>query len=377
MNNNSVDTAKKAMPGLLLAFIAVFFLQACKKELKAPTPFPFETGELSASADNVVINSAKPGDEAVTVTWDAFANSMVRYRLVLSNGEVKDSVDVASGAISKRFNHGELNNILVDGLGMQIGTAADLTITLLGEVPSKNISAVSNTVTIKVTPAATGAAYAELWVVGDATPNGWNIENPNPMRKDPTNAFQFKFNEVLNAGEFKIPTATGNWGTDFFMPPTNNPDITSTEVKLIPGGNPDNKWRIAKPGPYKILLNISTAPFIKIVPFTPYTGMWIVGDATPAGWNIETPTPMVATPGNPYEFTYTGPLSAGEFKIPVSTGNWGTDFFMPPVNGEGPGSTNAIFVPGGNPDNKWKIAEAGNYKITFNQLHETISIVKQ
>jgi len=271
MNKNSVNIAKKAITGLLLACAAAFILPSCKKELKAPASFPFETGELSASADNVVINSARPGDEAVTLTWDAFTNSMIRYRLVLSNGEAKDSVEVASGAISKRFNNGELNNMLVDGLGMEIGIVADLVITLLGEIPSKNLSAVSNSITIKVTPAATGAAYAELWVVGDATPNGWNIDNPNPMVKDPTNSFQFKFNEVLNAGEFKIPTSKGNWGTDFFMPPANNPDITSTEVKLIPGGNPDNKWRITNPGPYKILLNISPSPFIKITPFTPYT----------------------------------------------------------------------------------------------------------
>ncbi|MFT3904140.1 MAG: SusF/SusE family outer membrane protein [Niabella sp.] len=360
-----------------LACTGVVILQSCKKELKAPKPFPFETGALKASVDEVVINSAKPGDEAVTFTWDAFPNSMVRYKLVLSNGEVRDSVEVPSGAVSRKFNNGELNNILVDVLGMEIGTAADLTITLLGEVPSKNISAVSNTVTIKVTPAATGASYAELWVVGDATPNGWNIDNPNPMVKDPTNPFQFKFNEVLNAGEFKIPTSKGNWGTDFFMPLVNNPDLTSTDVKLTLGGNPDYKWRITNPGPYKILLNISASPFIKIVPFTPYTQMWMVGDATPAGWNIDAPTPMTATPGNPYEFTYTGVLNAGEFKIPTSAGNWSTDFFMPPVNGEGVSSTSAIFVPGGTPDNKWKITEAGNYKITFNQLYETISIVKQ
>ncbi len=377
MNKNSVNIAKKVITGLLLACAAAFILPSCKKELKAPASFPFETGELSASADNVIINAAKPGDEAITVTWDAFANSMVKNRLVLSNGNVKDTVDVASGAIRKRFNNGELNNILVDDLDMEIGVMADLSIMLVSYIPAKNLMATSNPVTIKVTPAATGAAYAELWVVGDATPNGWNIDNPNPMVKDPTNSFQFKFNEVLNAGEFKIPTSTGNWGTDFFMPPVNNPALSSTEVKLILGGNPDNKWRITNPGPYKILLNISPSPFIKITPFTPYTQVWMVGDATPAGWNIENPTPMVATPGNPYEFTYTGPMSAGEFKIPVSTGNWGTDFFMPPVNGEGPGSTNAVFVPGGNPDNKWKITEAGNYKITFNQLRETISIVKQ
>ena len=197
------------------------------------------------------------------------------------------------------------------------------------------------------------------------------------MRKDPTNPFQFKFNAVLNVGDFKIPVSTGDWGTDFFMPLQNNPAITETTVQLTIGGNPDNKWRITEPGPYKILLNIGSEPFINIVAFTPYAQVWMVGDATPAGWNIDAPTPMIATPGNPYEFTYTGALSAGDFKIPVTTGNWSTDYFMPPVDGQGVDGTDAILIVGGNPDNKWKIVEAGNYKITLNQLYETISIVKQ
>ncbi|WP_447640258.1 MULTISPECIES: SusF/SusE family outer membrane protein [Chitinophagaceae] len=355
----------------------LLILQACKKDTKAPMLFPLQTGDLSASKDTVVINSATPGDEAVTVSWSAFPNAMITYTLVLSFGDNKDSVEVPSGATSRKFNHGELNNILVDKLGMTIGTKSELDFTLFAKISTKNDSAVSKTIKIWVTPALTGATYAQLWVVGDATPAGWNIDNPSPMTKDPTNSFQFKYNEVLNAGEFKIPTSTGNWGTDFFMPLVNHPPLSSTEVKLTIGGNPDYKWQITNPGPYKILLNISSSPFIKIVPFTPYTKLWMIGDATPAGWNIETPTPMVATAGNPYEFSYTGPLSVGEFKIPVSTGNWDTDYFMPAANDEGVGSTNAIFVPGGSPDNKWKISDAGNYKVVINQLYETISITKQ
>lgn len=362
---------------LAWVFVPLFFLAACKKELKAPTPFPLETGTLSASKDTVVIDAANPGNEAVTLSWDAFSNSKITNTLILSNGTTTDSIMTASGSTSKKFTNGELNNILVDVLGMEVGVEADVTFILYAQIPANGDTALSNTVTVKVTPAPTGAAYSELWVVGDATPNGWDINNPNPMRKDPTNSFQFKFNEVLNAGEFKIPTSTGNWGTDYFMPPANHPDITSTAVELIAGGNPDNKWQITNAGPYKILLNISSSPFINIVPFTPYTEMWMVGDATPAGWNIDAPTPMVATAGNPYEFTYTGALNAGEFKIPTATGNWGTDYFMPATNGEGISSTDAIFIAGGNPDNKWKIAEAGNYKITFNQLYETIKIEKQ
>lgn len=377
MFKNKRQLSGWTIASLMCFGVSALFLLACKKELSAPTPFPFETGELSASADNVVINSSSPGAEAVTVNWAAYPNSMIAHTLVLSYEDKKDSVAVPTGAVNRRLNHGELNNILVDKLEMEIGVESELTFTLLAQIPSKELSTTSNTVTIRVTPAPTGAAYSELWVVGDATPNGWNIDNPNPMRKDPTNPFQFKFNEVLNAGEFKIPVSTGNWGTDFFMPFENHQDLSSTDVRLVIGGNPDYKWQITNPGAYKILLNISADPFIYIYPFTPYPELWMVGDATPAGWNIDAPTAMTVTSGNPYEFTYTGPLQVGEFKIPTSTGNWGTDYFMPAQNGEGIDSQDAIFIPGGNTDNKWKIEEAGNYRIVLNQLYETISIVKQ
>lgn len=373
------ETALKLSSLKKLSFLiaTVFiFLASCSKELKAPEAAPLDPGVLSASANDVVINSGNPGDVAVTFNWTATSNSLIRYYLILSAGSASDTLTIAQNAVSKSFTNGELNTILVSKLGLAIGVVADLNVMAKADVTINDKEATTNVVTIKVTPAATGPAYSKLWVVGDATPNGWNIDNPNEMKVDPTNAFQFKYNEVLNPGEFKIPVSTGNWGTDYFMPPSNNPALNSTNVQLVPGGQPDNKWRIPASGAYKILLNISANPFINITPFTPYPNLWIVGDATPAGWNIDNPTPMSATIGNPFEFTFTGNLNAGEFKIPTTTGNWGTDYFMPPVNGAGASETNAIFIPAGNPDNKWKITEAGNYKVTVNQLYETITIQK-
>lgn len=356
---------------------SLLLFTACKKELKAPEPFPLDPGVLSASKDTVVIDASNPGGESVTFSWTAAANSMIEYKMTLTAGNKTDTVTLAKNTVSKKFSNAELNGILVDKLSLPISEEAAVTVAVQANVPINGKTASTNSVTIKATPAPTGPPYAKLWVVGDATPNGWDINNPNEMKIDPTNAFQFKYNEVLKAGEFKIPTTTGNWGTDYFMPPANHPAITSTAVQLIAGGQPDNKWQIITPGAYKILLNISSSPSIKITPFTPYTELWMVGDATPAGWNIDAPVAMTPTSGNQYEFTYTGELKVGEFKIPTATGNWGTDYFMPPVNGAGAAETNAVFIRGGNPDNKWKITEAGNYKVTLNQLYETIYIVKQ
>jgi hypothetical protein len=223
--------------------------------------------------------------------------------------------------------------------------------------------------------AATTPPYTRLWMLGDATPTGWNIDAPTEMRVDSSNLFVFGYNGLLSAGEFKIPTTTGNFSTDYYMPLVNHQAITETGVQLVPVGGPDNKWKITTAGPYKIKLNLQSMK-MEIKPFVPYTQIWMVGDASPVGWNIDNPHPMTVDPANPYIFSYTGPMAVGEFKFPVETGNWGGDFFMPVMNGSGPGSTQMKFVPGGNPDNKWKIAVAGNYKITINQLYETISIVK-
>lgn len=217
--------------------------------------------------------------------------------------------------------------------------------------------------------------YKKLWMLGDATHSGWNINTPDEMRVDSSNLFVFKYNEILTAGDFKIPTATGNFTTDYYMPLINHPAITSTGVQLVHDGNPDLKWQITNPGPYKITLDLQNFT-LNIKPFVPYTKIWMVGDATPVGWNIDTPQPMAADAANPYIFTYTGPLLAGEFKFPLATGNWGCDYFMPEINHQNLKSDRAKFVPAGGPDNKWQITVPGNYTITFNQLKETITIVK-
>ena len=217
--------------------------------------------------------------------------------------------------------------------------------------------------------------YNELWIVGDATPNGWNIDSPNQMVQDPTDSFIFTYNEYLNVGEFKFPTSTGDWGADFYIPLTNYPDLSETTVQLVSGGDPDYKWQITEAGPYKIQLNLRDMS-ISIKAFKPYAMIWMVGDASPAGWDIDNPTELVPDASDPNVFTYTGALTVGEFKFPTSTGDWGADFFMPVENHPDLTDTRMKFTPAGSPDNKWEITTAGNYSITINLFYETISIIK-
>jgi hypothetical protein len=243
-----------------------------------------------------------------------------------------------------------------------------------------DVNLISLTITISKAEA---PLYSQLWIVGDATPNGWNIDNPNQMKVDPFNPYIFHYNENLNAGEFKIPTATGNWGGDFYRPLLNHPPITDTSAVLVFGNTnpPDDKWQITTAGAYKISLNIQ-ANSIHISPFTPYNALWLLGDAAPNGWNDDNPTPMQAT-SDPNVFVYEGNLTAGEFKIPVAIKNgFAGPYFRPDMNHPAISDTNALFVATGanqadKDDYKWQITDPGKYKVTINQLYETISIVKE
>ena len=128
--------------------------------------------------------------------------------------------------------------------------------------------------------------------------------------------------------------------------------------------------------------------------FTPYAGMWLVGDAAPGGWSLDVAEPMTQDPSNPYVMTWTGTLNTGELKFTCDKkSDWMGAWFMPAVNGSAPTGQEEkmlfidksddnlkaqyLEVEINNVDNKWKIAEAGTYKITLNQLTETITIVKQ
>lgn len=216
--------------------------------------------------------------------------------------------------------------------------------------------------------------YNELWIVGSAVPKGWDIDNADAMIQDPTDPFVFTYNAQLVAGEMKIATAK-DWGAPFYRPIAADQPITETDIKLS-AGDPDYKWNITEAGPYKITLNLREST-IDIAPFTPYENLWIVGDATPAGWNINEPVAM--TRESEYIFKWTGQLNAGEFKFPIATGDWGTGFFMPYNADESIASTLITFRPTGSPDTKFRVqpGEEGVYTITLDQLMHAISIIKQ
>ncbi|MDO9633517.1 MAG: SusF/SusE family outer membrane protein [Paludibacter sp.] len=207
-------------------------------------------------------------------------------------------------------------------------------------------------------------AYTEIYMVGDATPNGWDISNATQLVQSNTDPFVFTYTGVMNAGDFKFPVnRNSDWGQDMFM------RESETKMYLHKGGDPDDeKWTITKKGFYVITLNLAELS-INIH----REKLYMVGSATPIGWNIGDAIELTEDATDGCVFTYSGPMVVGEFKFPVNrNSDWGQDMYMRTSD------TKMYRHKGGDPDDeKWNITVAGDYVITANLETLDISIVKQ
>ena len=238
-------------------------------------------------------------------------------------------------------------------------------------------------------------AFDNLYFVGN--PTGWGFVK---MTKDPLDPFLFRYGRFFengNGGEFKFGTSEGAWENMLKATQANAP-YTDTSMVFITGYDPDNKWFLQESETgkaYKICVDIrSDKERMMMREFTPYEMIYLVGDATPNGWDLGNATPMIAT-DSPYIFTWTGNLSAGELKFSCDKqSDWNGAWFMN-ASGNDVAPTgeveNTLFINKsddylkaqyldmsiGDVDQKWKITSGGTYTITLNQLEETISIIKQ
>ena len=242
-----------------------------------------------------------------------------------------------------------------------------------------------------------GWRFEEFFIVGSFTGDGgWGFE---ALSKDAVQMDLFHYGAVIPwkaDGEFKFSSVTDFGQSDaFFHPAVANASYTSTSVVL---GGEDNKWQMKEAEcdkPYKVWFYTGKGKEKMLMrPFTPYAGLYLVGEATPNGWSLDNATPMTKSVDSPCIFTWSGTLKTGEMKISCDKQtDWNGDWFMADKDGKTPTGEveTALFVTKsdaelssmypdadlGGLDYKWNIQEAGSYQITIDQLKETISIVKQ
>lgn len=217
-----------------------------------------------------------------------------------------------------------------------------------------------------------------LYIVGDATPNGWNIDSPTQLEKK--SDYVFTYEGPLTQGDFKACMTTGSWDVQFVRPEADGCKISKSGVEspdFVYTTSPDNKWRVEDAGNYRLTFHLDTWTVE-----TEYLGelevskdpietetLFMIGDATPGGWSMDDASEFTKDANNKYIFTWTGTLVPGSMKACLERdGTFSCPFLRPSTGGveiSSAGVAAPDFVYTTNPDDQWKITEGGTYHITL------------
>ncbi|HEX8356087.1 MAG TPA: hypothetical protein VF610_01685, partial [Segetibacter sp.] len=275
----------------------------------------------------------------------------------------------------------ELNNMLL-GYGYPFNVAVGMDVRVTSSYANNNERIASNTVKVmmtpyKVPPKVALPASGKLFIVGSATQGGWDNPVPAPAqefaRLDET-TFAGVF-QLIGGKEYLMLPVNGDWAHKYSVADNSVPGLSQ-------GGNfgfdlAQNFTGPAASGFYKIIVDFQAGKFT----VTPYTGtlpqdLFIVGDATPGGWDNPVPAAQKFTRINSSVFELTTTLNGGKqyLFLPVN-GDWAHKYAVADnsINGLSAGGTFGYDLSQNFP----APSASGTYKIVANFATDKFTVIKQ
>lgn len=356
---------------LLLGGLIVV-LASCDKVSDLPY---YETGTVPVLSASTAVIASQPADSnnvALTLSWTdpnyATDSSHVKYIIQIDSAGKNFSnpaTRTINTARSTSFTAKELNSILL-ARGYAFNVPVDMDVRLISSYSNNNDRKTSNTVRIKMTPYKVPPkiplpASNRLFIVGGATPGGWN--NPVPDYQEMTRLSETVWTAVLNlqgGGSYLLLPVNGSWTDKYGAIGANNSNNPAGDDFKPQGGD---LLAPATTGDYRITVDFQTGKFTVVPASNPVpTQLLITGDATPGGWTNTPPTPSqkftVVSNG---VFEITMPMgTTGAYKFLSSPGNWQPQFGGSSATG---GDLGANYGTGSDPAAIPAPSVAGNYKI--------------
>jgi hypothetical protein len=325
---------KKISKFLLFATL-LFAFASCDKVDDLTVYGAGNAAVLSTSATAVAPLPADSNNVVLTLNW-TYPNhrtdsTNIKYVLEMDSVGKNFSAPYTKtvmSSLSTTFVAKDLNNFLL-ARGYAFNVPVSMEARLTSSYANNNERIVSNTVSVKITPYKVPPKVplptsGKLFIVGAATQGGWNNPVPTPTQE------LARLNETTWAGVFQMNGAqqylllplNGDWGNKF--------SVANNQVAGLSAGGDfgfnlnDNFPGPANSGWYKIIVDFQTGKF-KVTPYTSTlpTNLFIVGSATPGGWNNPVPVPS-------QQFTR---LNSSQWELTLSL-NASQEYLILPVNGD-------------------------------------------
>lgn len=305
--------------------------------------------ELILNQSFDVLDERNHGSEAVALSWTTGNNNgsgnRISYTLEIGLAgtdyvTASVPVDNATQVYSWTASVEQLNDLLRQW-NCSAGEAVQLDARVTATVAGMEGVQTSET-TFTVTPYE--PVTKTLYLIGDATPNGWSADNATEMHRTDNGIFTWEGN--LKAGSLKFITTLGQ-----FVPSYNK----GADGKMIIRNSfdePDEQWHIDEAHAYRVTANLLTGE-LSLVQTTGEMPRWdqlfFVGSCT--GWGF---VEMTRDALDPYLFRYGRHFTTddqGEFKFGTSQG-W--ENMLKATQPNAPYTdTSMEFISGYDPDNKW------------------------
>jgi hypothetical protein len=338
---------------------------------------------LTVSDSEMVLDERQP-NEKLTFNWTTGTNkgtsASISYVLQIdkqgNNFATALEYEMGTNAYSFSINSATLNSVLLNTFGVPAGATQNFEARVTATIAHASVASQVATTMFSVTTYL--PVSKELYIIGSATSVGWDLPNALALTPSPSKPGQFVYQGSLSKGAFKLPVNRDScFCQDFY---TKSASTEDGMVHNIGGSGADLQWQITQAGQYKItadLLNLTIT--IEAIVGAPFSDLYIVGDASPSGWDVNNPKAFTQSQTNPFIFTYEANLIQGNFKILAGTkGDWCGEWYRPLTDGQVLSSTAVVQNSGCTGDNKWTVGsgDVGRYKITLDTQNNTIKIVK-
>jgi len=209
-----------------------------------------------------------------------------------------------------------------------------------------------------------GAGCDPLFGLGDALVDaGWNW-GPHIVLSCEQDVFQAKVN--LTNGTFRFFTIENDWASGLNYPYFAGEGYTVSEL-LEDAEDGDNNFRfVGDPGIYVLTIDDNA----KTLSLEPSSSLWLVGAATPGGWDWGGATEVLETEVDVYEATLD--FSNEAFRVFTVRDDWNSGLNFPFYTGEGY-TIDSNLEDAVDGDNNFRfIGTPGNYTFTLNGRDKTI-----
>ncbi len=243
----------------IIKFLGTFLLAgtlfSCERNVET---INFEGGTppvLTADRTTVALAFATQGNEALKLMW---TNPDYKFTTGLSSQDVSYLLEIGaegtnfspvkqitlSKDLSISFTQSELNDYLLNTLNLAPAVASGVQFRVTSRLLNNTVPLTSNTLKFTITPYAippkvTPPASNKLFIVGSATPGGWNNPVPVPSqeftRVSPT-FYQITV-QIIGGQSYLLLPVNGDWGAKFGGVGSNNTNNPNEDDFKAGGGD--------------------------------------------------------------------------------------------------------------------------------------------